>query len=218
MISDFQGCTNKLHYTSIFGEILWRWSVPLITVYAETGESNAELPPDTVQLQTWCLTNTLLFSCSVVSDFSQPHGLPHTRLPCPSSSPGACSNLCPLSQWCHPTISFSIASFSSCPQSFPTLGSFPMIRLFASGGQSIRASASVLPMNIHSWFPLRLTGLVSLLSRDSQESSLAPQFESTHSSALSLLYGPTLTSVHNYWKSHSFDYTGIRQQDDISPF
>ena len=163
MISDFQGCTNKLHYTSIFGEILWRWSVPLVTVYAETGESNAELPPDTVQLQMWCLTNTLLFSCSVVSDSSQPHGLPHTKLPCPSPSPGACSNLCPLSQWCHPTISFSVASFS-CPQSFPALGSFPMIRLFAPGGQSIRASASVLPMNIQQLISFRIDwfGLLAL--------------------------------------------------------
>ena len=164
MISDFQGCTNKLHYTSIFGEILWRWSVPLITVYAETGESNAELPPDTVQLQTWCLTNTLLFSCSVVSDFSQPHGLPHTRLPCPSSSPGACSNLCPLSQWCHPTISFSARHFSPCLQSLPATASFPIRWLFESGGQHTGAStlASVLPMNIQGWFPLGLTGLISL--------------------------------------------------------
>ena len=167
MISDFQGCTNKLHYANIFGKIVWRRSVPLVTVYAETGESNAELPPDTVQLQKWCLTSTLLFSCSVVSDSSQPHGLPHTRLLCPSPSPGACSDSCPLSRWCHPTISFSVAPFFSCPQSFPTLESFPMSRLFALGGQSIGASASVLPMNIQGWFSLGLTGLVSLLSRDS---------------------------------------------------
>ena len=93
-----------------------------------------------------------------------------------------------------------------------------MSRLFVLGGQSIGASASVLPMNIQGWFPLGLTDLVSLLSRDSQESSPAPQFESINSSALSLLYGPTLTYVHNYWKNHSFDYTGICQQDDVAPF
>ena len=103
----------------------------------------------------------------------------------------SCSNSCPSSQWCHPTISSSVAPFSFCPPSFPTLGSFPMSRLFPSGGQSIRASASVLPMNIQGWFPLGLTGLI-LLSKDSQESSPAPQFESINSSAFSLFYGPTL--------------------------
>ena len=77
----------------------------------------------------------------------------------------SCSNSCPLSQWCHPTISSSVATFSSCPQSFPASGSFPMSWLFTSGGQSIRASASVLPVNIQGWFPLRLTGLISLLSK-----------------------------------------------------
>ena len=89
------------------------------------------------------------------------HGLQPTRLPCPSFSSGICSNSCPLSQWCHLAISSSASS--SCPQSCPTSGSFPVSRLFASGGQSIGASASVLPMNIHGWFPLGLTGLISLL-------------------------------------------------------
>ena len=90
-----------------------------------------------------------------------------SRLPCPSLSLGVCSNSCPLSQECHPTISSSVISFSSCPQSFPALKSFPGSHLFASGGQSIEASAStsVLPMNIQDWFPLGLTGLISLLSR-----------------------------------------------------
>ena len=91
-----------------------------------------------------------------MSDFLQPHGLQHARLPCPSPTPGACSNSCPLSRWCHPTISSSFVPFS-CPQSFPASGSFPMSRLFASGGQSIGVSASVLPMNIQGWFPLGLT-------------------------------------------------------------
>ena len=95
----------------------------------------------------------------------QPHRLQHTRLPCPSLSPGACSNACPSSRWCHPAISFSVISFSLCLQSFPASGSFPMSQFFASGGQSIGASASALPMNIQAWFPLGLTGLISLLSK-----------------------------------------------------
>ena len=106
----------------------------------------------------------LLFSHSVMSDYLQPHGLQHTRLPWPSPSPRACSNSCTSSWWCHPTISSSLSSFFSCLQSFPAPGSF--LRLFVSGGQSIGASAaaSVLPMNIQGWFPLRWTGWISLLS------------------------------------------------------
>ena len=96
-----------------------------------------------------------------------PRGLQHTRLPCPSLSFRVCSNSCPLSWWCHPTISSSVALFSSCPQSFPALGSFPISQLLASDGQSIGgwASASALPVNIQGWFPLGLTGLISLLSK-----------------------------------------------------
>ena len=94
----------------------------------------------------WC--PLLLFSCSVVSDSSWPHGLHHTRLPCPSPSPGACSNSCPLSQWCHPTISFSVIPFSSCLQSFPESGSFLVSWLFASGGQRIAASALATVLSI----------------------------------------------------------------------
>ena len=109
----------------------------------------------------------LLYSHSVVSDVLWPHGLQHSRLPCPSLRPGVCSNSCPWSQWCHPTISSSVARFSSYPQSFPVLGSFPMSWLFASGGQSTGTltSASVLPLNIQGWFPLGLTDLISLLSK-----------------------------------------------------
>ena len=90
-----------------------------------------------------------------------------TKLPCPSPSPGVCSNSCPLSRWCYSTISFSVIPFFSCPQSFPASGSFPMSQLFASGGQSIGASASalVLPMKIQGWFPLGWTGLIFLLSK-----------------------------------------------------
>ena len=91
-------------------------------------------------------------SCSVMSNSLWPHGLQHARLPCPSLTPGACSNLCPSSLWCHPTISSSVVPFSSCLQSFPASGSFPMSQFFVSGGQSIgvSASASVLPMKISS--------------------------------------------------------------------
>ena len=97
----------------------------------------------------------------------RPHGLQHTKLSCPSLFPRVCSNSCPLSWWCHPTVLSSVALFSSCPQSFPASGSFPLKWLFASGSQSIGASvsASLLPMNIQSWFSLGLTDLISLQSK-----------------------------------------------------
>ena len=109
----------------------------------------------------------LLFSCSDISDSMRLRGLQHARLPCPSLSPEVCSNSCPLSWWCHPTISSSVFPFFSCPQSLQASGSFPMSWLFTSGGQSIGASASssVLPTNIQDWFPLGLTGLISLLAK-----------------------------------------------------
>ena len=102
-----------------------------------------------------------------MSDSLQPHGLQHTRLPCPSPTPGACSNSCSLSRWCHPTISSSVVHFSFCFQSFPASGSFPRSQFYASGGQStgVSASASVLPMNIQDWFPLGGTGWISLQSK-----------------------------------------------------
>ena len=161
----------------------------------------------------WVSGNTLtsLPCCfQVVSSSLQPHGLQHARLPWPSPTPGVCSNSCPLSQWRHPTNSSSVP-FSSCPQSFPASGSLLMSQLITAGGQSIgaSASASVLAMNIQSWFPLRWIGLILLQSRDFQESSLTPQFESINYSALSLLYGPILTSVYDYLKNHSFDYTNL---------
>ena len=111
----------------------------------------------------------LLLSLLVISDSLRAHGLQHARLPCPSPSPRVCSNSCPLSWSCHPTISSFVIPFSSCLQSFPASGSFPMSQLFASGDQSIgvsaSASASVLPVNIQDLFPLGLTGLISLLSK-----------------------------------------------------
>ena len=105
------------------------------------------------------------FGCSVMSNSVWPHGLQYTRLPCPSPTPGACSNSCPLSQWCHPTISSSVVPFSSCLQSFPELGSFPVSQFFKSGSQSTRASASILPKNIQDWFPLGWTGWIFILSK-----------------------------------------------------
>ena len=107
------------------------------------------------------------FSHSVMSDSLRPHGLQHARLPCPSPTPGAYSSSCPLSWWCHPTISSSVIPFSSRLQSFPTSGSFLMSQFFASGSQTIgvSASASVLPMNIQDWFPLGWTGWISLQSK-----------------------------------------------------
>ena len=124
-----------------------------------------------------------------------------------SPTPGAYPNSCPLSQWCHPTIPSSVVPLSSCLHSFPTSGSFQMIHIFTSGGQNIgvSASVSVFPMNIQDWFPLGWTGWISLLSKGLSESSPTPQFKSINSSALSFLYSPTLTSIHDYWKNHSFD-------------
>ena len=111
--------------------------------------------------------SSVQFSCSVVSDSLWPHGLQHTRLPCPSPTPVVYSNSCLLSQWCHPTISSSVIPFSSCLQSFPASGSFQISQFFAAGGQSIgvSASASFLRMNIQDWFPLGWTGWTSLQSK-----------------------------------------------------
>ena len=109
----------------------------------------------------------LLFSLSVLSDSLWPHGLQCARLPWPSVFPSVCSNSCPLRWWCQPTISSSVAPLFSCPQSFPTSGSFPVSWLFTSGGQSIRASASAISLSSEysGWFPLGLIGLISLLSK-----------------------------------------------------
>ena len=132
---------------------------------------NQRLVTQSISLPPWwsrCWdSKELLFSCSVVSDSLRPRGLQHARLPCPSPSLGVCPNSCPLSRWCHPTISSSVTLFF-CPHSFPASGSFPVSQLFASVGQSIGASAlaSVLPMSIQDWSPLGLTGLIFLQSKD----------------------------------------------------
>ena len=148
------------------------------------------------------LWNIIQFSCSVVSDTLWPHGLQHTRPPCPSPAPGVHPNSCPLSQWCHPTISSSVIPFSSRFQSSPASGSFQMSQLFASGGQSIgvSASASVLSMNIKGWFPLELTGWSSLQSKETLKSLLQH-----HSSKAPILWRSAFFMVQ---LSHTYMTTG----------
>ena len=111
--------------------------------------------------------SSVQFSCSVMSNCLRPHELQHARPPCPSPTPGVHSNSCPSSWWCHPAISSSVIPFSSCPQSLPTSGAFPMSQFFTWGGQSIGVSASapVLPMNSQDWSPLGWTGWLSLQSK-----------------------------------------------------
>ena len=136
----------------------------------------------------------------------RPHELQHARPPCPSPTPGVYPNSCPLSGWCHPTISSSVIPFS-CLQSFPESGSFPMSQLFEWGGQSIGVSAlaSVLPMNTQDWSHLGWTGWISLQSKGLSRVFPIPQFKSINSSVLSFLHSPTLTSIHDHWKNHSLD-------------
>ena len=133
------------------------------------------------------------FGCSAVSDSLQPHGLPYARPPCPSPTPRVYSKSCSLSQWCHPTISFSVIPFSPCLQSLPASGSFPRSQLFASDGQSIGVSApaSVLPMNVQGWFPLGFTSLISLLSK-----GLSRMFSSTKVQKHQLF---SETTIHYWW-------------------
>ena len=127
----------------------------------------------------------------------------------------SCSNSHPLSQCCHPIISSSVAPFSSCLQSFPTSVSFPRNQLCISGGQSPGASASILPMNIQVWFPLGLNGLISLQPKGLSRVFSSTTIKNISSLELSLFYGPTVTSVHDYWKNHSFDYMDLCQQSDV---
>ena len=163
--------------------------------------------------------SSVQFYCSVVSNSLWPNGLQHTRLPYPSPTPETCSNSCLLSRWCHPTISSSVVPLSSCLQSFPASGSFPMNQFFTSGGPRIGASvsASVLPMNIQNWFPLWLTGLISLKSKGLSR-VFSNQFKSINSLAFSFLYGPTLNSIHDYWRNNGFDLMELCQQSNVFAF
>ena len=145
----------------------------------------------------------------------------HARPPCPSPTLRACSNSCPSSLWCHPIISSSVIPFSSCLQSFPASGAFQMSQFFAPGGQSIgvSASTSLLPMNIQDWFPLGLTGWISL-----QSQGLSRVFSNTTVQKASILQClaiftvPTLTSTHEYWKNHSFVLMDLCWESNVSAF
>ena len=150
--------------------------------------------------------SSVQFSSQACQTLCDPMDFSTPGFPCLSPTPGACSSSCPLNGWCHPTISSSVTPFS-CPQSFPESGYFPMSQFFMSDGQNIgvSASASVLSMNSQDWFPLGWTGSSLCSPRDCQESSPTPQSKSINSSALNFLYDPTLTSIHDYWKNHSFD-------------
>ena len=153
------------------------------------------------------------FSHSAVSNFLWPHGLQHARPPCLSPTPGVHANPCPLSQWCHPTISSFVIPFFY-PQSFPASGSFPMSWLFTSGGQSTgaSASASVLPMNIQDLFPLGLTLLISLQSKGLSRILCFWTIDQKHQ------FFSAQPSVYNYWKNHSFNYMDLHQQVVVSAF
>jgi len=163
-------------------------------------------PFNNLKVGKW-LCHSVRFSRSVMSNSLQPHGLQHARPPRPSPTPRACSNSCPLSWWCHATISSSVIPFSSCLQSFPASGSFQWV---SSLHQVVKVLEFSLQHQSFQW--IFKTGFLqdcpvgSLCSpRDSQESSPTPQFKSINSSALSFIYSPALTSIHDYWKNHSFD-------------
>ena len=152
-------------------------------------------------------SHSVWFSCSVMSDSLRPHEPQHARPPCPSPTAGVYPNPCPLSRWCHPTISSSVVPFFSCPQSFPVSGSFQMSQLFAWGGQSmgVSASTSVLPMNIQVWFPLGMTGWISLQSKGLSRVFSNTTVQKHQFFGAQFLYSPTLTSIHDCWKNHSFN-------------
>ena len=150
----------------------------------------------------------------------RPYGRQHARPPCPSPTPGVYSNSCPLSQWCHPAISSSVIPFSSRLQSFPASGSFAVSQFFPSGGQSIRAlaSVSVLPVNVQNWFPSGWTGWISLQSKGlsrvfSNTTVQKHQFFRTQPSLWSNSH-----TIHDYWKNHSFDYMDLCWQSNVSAF
>ena len=157
----------------------------------------------------------LLFSCSVVSDSLRPRGLQDARLPSPLPISRTCSNSCLLSHWCHSTILSSVIPFSSCSQSFPASGSFPVSQLFTSGGQSIGASESVLPMNIQDWFPLGLTGLILLLSKGFPRIISSTTVQNINSLMPSFFMVQLSHPYMTTGKNHSFD---LCEQSVVSAF
>ena len=195
----------------------WRQShcLPLMALLTFQGSELGHMTPQDSP------GNLLLFSHSVMSDSLQPQGLQHTRLPCPSLSPRVCSNSCPLSRWCHPPISSSVAPFSSCPQSFLDSRSFLMNQLFTSSGQSIGASTStsVLPMNIQYWFLLGLPGLIPLLSKGISTvfSSITVWKHQFFSTQLTTLWSNSHICTWLLEKNHSFNYS-LCWQSEVSAF
>ena len=184
----------------INAEQIWEWADEIERRFATKRTWLCQL---TLSLLVLTLSSSSVqFSGSVMYNSLRPHELQHARPPCPSPTPRVHSDSRPLSWWCHPAISSYVVPFSSCPQSLPESGSFPMSQLFTWGDQSIGVSAlaSVLPKNTQDWSPCS--------PRDSQESSPTPQFKSIISSALSFLYSPTLTSIHDYWKNCSLKLCG----------
>ena len=162
--------------------------------------------------------NSVQFSCLIVSDSLQPHESQHIRPPCSSQTPRIYSNSCLSSWWWHPAISSSVVPFSSCPQSLPASGSFPMSQLFAWGGQStgVSASASVLPMNTRDWSPSGWAGWISLQSK-----GLSRVFSNTTVQkilVLSFPHSPALTSIHDHWENHSLDQMDLCWQSNVSAF
>ena len=151
--------------------------------------------------------SSVQFSHSVVFDSLRPHESQHARPPCPSPTPRVHSNSCPSSRWCHPAISSSVVPSSSCPQSFPASGSFPMSQLFTGDGQSIgvSASASVLPMNTQHWSPLLWTGWISLQSKGLSRVFSNTTVQKHQFFGAQLSSSPTLTPIHDHWKNHSLD-------------
>ena len=156
--------------------------------------------------------SSVQFSCSIVSNSLWPHESQHARPPCPSATPRVHSNSCPLSQWCHPAISYSVIPFSSCPQSLPASDYYPMSQLFAWGGQStgVSALASFLPKNTQDWSPLGWTGWISLQSKGlsrvfSNTAVQKHQFFSTQLSSQSNSHLFTSQVSYDHWKKHSFD-------------
>ena len=167
----------------------------------------------------WIHWRPVLFGCSVMSDSLGSHKMQCTRIPCPSLSPRVCSNPCPLSQWCHPTMSSCVAPFS-CPQSFPASGFFPVSWLYTSGSQRIRtsASASVLPVSIQGWFPLGLIGLISLQSSELSRVFSGTVVQKRQSFGTQPFLWPSW-HIHTWLqKSHPFDSTDLCRQSDDSAF
>ena len=154
-----------------------------------------------------CFLSSVQFSHSVVSNSLWPHESQHVRPPCPSPNPGVHSDSHPSSQWCHPAISSSVVPFSSCSQSLPASGSFPMSQLFTWGGQSIGVSAlaSFLPKNTQDRSPLGWTGWISLQSKGLSRVSSNTTVQKYQFFGTQLFHSPTLTSIHDHWKNHSLD-------------